>query len=170
MFMLYLVLGATALWLFWAAVTALNAWGEKQTGHTFFTGGTITTASIGYWMLFFGYHWYEKEKTRRADAVQYCYDAVSGNFSSCLETAGNSADPLNGIVLMLLGAAVLVLLFFYQVNAARKDQDDALLMTLFFFMLCLPMSAGLFLIVLVLIAWFSETKPVYTVNHFIDDD
>ena len=144
MFMLYLLIGILAVCLFWMLIAALNAWGEKRTGHTFFTAGTVGAASLGYWMLFFGHKWYAH--------------------------AQHGGDPLNGVILILLGAAVLGLLFLYQVAAARSSRGSALLLTLFFFALCLPMSVVLFAVVVMLIAWFSETKPVYTVNHLIDDN
>lgn len=142
MFMLYLLLGIAALWLFWLAIVALNDWGETKTGHTFFTAGTIITASVGYWMLFFGYNWYQ----------------------------ANKDDPLNGITLILLGAVVLAFLFYHQLNAAQEHQEAALLMTVLFFLLCIPMSVGLFIVLAVLVAWFSETKPVYVINDLSDDD
>lgn len=165
---LYILLGLGAVFLFFMLITRLNEWGENETGHTFFTTGSVFSVSLGYWMLYWGDSWRTNVQSKIDDARHTCL--YSGSHShGCVQKLEQAGDPLNGTLLMAVGFVILIAVFWYHMKEADRDRSVALTITILFFILSIPMSIGLFFLVLAVIAWLSETKPVYTINHSDSD-
>jgi len=98
-----------------------------------------SVVSIGYYLLYFGWKFYE----------------------SAQESHG---DILNGIILMIIGAALVSLMFL----AALKQMQFSFMgfiYALFEFIIYIPVAlVGLF-ILLILIAIVSDTRPVWVLNN-----
>ena len=106
-------------------------------GYRFFTIEHFVMIFVAYLLIFFGHSWFVK----------------------ALEA---STDTLNGIVLMLIGA-ILIAVTFYR-NIVNTSFAVGLSVSIVQLALYAVGSVFAFLALIMALAYFSDTKPVYTVN------
>lgn len=133
MFMLTLI----GLLLFAGAVyliiEAFNAYTQKEAKYRFFTIEHTVAMVISYGLLWIGYHIY-----------------------------GSSNDPLNGIILMIIG--VVVLCFVIRNNFKMTTRPIALKGSVMQLVFYIPITMAIIPIVAMAFAFLSQTKPVYSIN------
>lgn len=133
MFMLTLI----GLLLFAGAIyliiEAFNTYTQKEAKYCFFTIEHTVAMVISYGLLWIGYHIYS-----------------------------SSNDPLNGIILMIIGAVVLC--FVIRYNFKMTTRPIALKGSVMQLVFYIPITMAIIPIVAMAFAFLSQTKPVYSIN------
>ncbi len=110
---------------------------QNYGGYKFFTIGNFITVFVGYVLIYFGHSWFVK-------------------------AVAKSGDSLNGIVLICIG------LFLVLVVVVKNITNTSFILgfTVSIFQLALFAfgSVFAFFALLMAIAFFAETKPVYNIN------
>ncbi len=115
----------------------INASTQEKFGYAFFNVVNFSLIAIGYTLGYFGYSWYSK-------------------------TLHQGGDTLNGLLLMLFGLLFVGAAFYY--NSKRVPLDLAIGLGIIQCILYLPMAYFAVVAIVIAIAWFSQTKPVYSIN------
>lgn len=118
-------------------VKKINLYSYKRFRYIFFNARTLFIICGSYVLLFFGNRIYQ----------------------TALEQSG---DTLNGILLICFGMAGLFYTLFY--NISRTNLDFGLFMSIIQYIIYIPITVIGFLTVLVLLAFFVNTRPVYHIN------
>ncbi len=123
------------------AIYVFILWFNQYTYHhaqyEFFTKEHSVAMVFSYALMFFGNNW--------------------------MQTAlANNDDWLNGAIVLAVG--VLLLLGVIINNFKQAPKLYALAGSLAQLILYIPITIGAVIIVAVMVAWFSETKPVYNIN------
>lgn len=134
MFMLTLIGVLLLAGAVYLIIEAFNTYTQKEAKYRFFTIEHTIAMVISYGLLWIGY--------------------------SIFESSGN--DPLNGIILMIIGGVVLC---FVMVNNFKMTPRSIAIkgsaMQLVFYV---PIALAIIPIVYMTLAFFSQTKPVYSIN------
>ena len=118
-------------------VKKINLYSYKRFSYTFFNARNVFIVCSSYLLLFFG----------------------SQMYKTALEQNG---DILNGILLICFGVVGLLYTLFY--NISRTNLDFGLFMSIIQYIIYIPITVIGFLTVLVLLAFFVNTRPVYHIN------
>lgn len=118
-------------------VKKINLYSYKRFSYTFFNARNVFIVCSSYLLLFFG----------------------SQMYKTALEQNG---DILNGILLICFGVVGLLYTLFY--NISRTNLDFGLFMSIIQYIIYIPITVIGFLAVLVLLAFFVNTRPVYHIN------
>lgn len=132
------IIGGIVLVLFviWF-VKKINLYSYKRFRYTFFNARNVFIVCGSYLLLFFG----------------------SEMYKTALEQSG---DTLNGILLICFGMAGLFYTLFY--NISRTNLDFGLFMSIIQYIIYIPITVIGVLTVIVLLAFFVNTRPVYHIN------
>lgn len=134
MTVLFILGTITAVLVLLLIVSWINNFSEKRFGYQFFNYGNLAIISIGYFMIIFGESWYS-------------------------EALANNGDILNGQLLIGIGVTILISTL---INHIRKTTFwFGTTVGVFQFLLYIPLSFLAAFALLIVIAWLSETKPVY---------
>lgn len=134
MTVLFILGTITAVLVLLLIVSGINDFSEKRFGYQFFNYGNLAIISIGYFMIIFGESWYS-------------------------EALANNGDILNGQLLIGIGVTILISTL---INHIRKTTFwFGFTVGVFQFLLYIPLSFVAAFALLIVIAWLSETKPVY---------
>lgn len=137
MFILSLIGLVIAAFLLYVFIEWFNGYTYKKSGYEFFTMGHSAAMVISYGLIFFG----------------------NSNMQSALRDHG---DALNGGLVIAIGVVILIGVI---VNNFKKTTKKlAFLGTVLQIILYVPIAIGAVIIAAVMLAWFSETKPVYNIN------
>jgi hypothetical protein len=118
-------------------IRTINISTQQKYGYTFFNVVNFSLISAGYTLGYFGYGWYSKALSQ-------------------------GGDILNGELLMLFGAILVGVAFYY--NSQKVPIGLALGLGIVQCILYIPMSYFALLAIAIAIAWFSQTKPVFSIN------
>ena len=138
MTVLAIIGGLIVLYLLYLLVEFINQHSQKAYNYTFFDIGTLAIVSISYYFLYFGY--------------QLWQDVLKSE----------SGDPLNGIILMVIGGIILVLFIVSQIS--KTSIFVGVPITIFQLLLYIPISFFIIIDLLILFAAMAESKPVYVIN------
>ena len=131
------MLGLIGMLLFAGAIyyiiEAFNTYTQKESKYRFFTIEHTVAMVISYGLLWIGYGIYNSSK-----------------------------DPLNGIILMIIG--VLVLCFVMLNNFKSTPRGIALKGSAMQLIFYIPITMAIIPIVAMVIAFFAQTRPVYSIN------
>ncbi|WP_457748232.1 hypothetical protein [Sulfurimonas sp.] len=116
----------------------LNNWSLKRYKYEFYSVSNLAQVIVGYWIIYFGNNIYTK----------------------ALKAHG---DLLNGQLLIAIGVIVVLIVIYRNFKAVALF--EALLLTLLELLICIPLAIGAFIVLIVLVAALSETKPVYVINN-----
>lgn len=132
------ILGAiVAAIVLYIIVLKINKYSERNFKYQFFSYANFTFSSIAYYMIFFGYRWYESALKK-------------------------GEDILNGEIIISIG--VLILLTIIIIHIKRTHFIFALFFSIVQFLIYIPASFVALVILLAALAWLSDTKPVYNLN------
>lgn len=114
-------------------IEVFNAYTQKEAKYRFFTMEHTAAMVIAYGLLWIGY-----------------------------SLTKSSNDPLNGIILMIIGAVVLcfVMLNNFKMTPRRIALQGSAMQLVFY----IPITMVIIPIVAMAIAFFAQTKPVYSIN------
>lgn len=115
----------------------INGYSHKRFSYEFFNWVNLVVTSIGYYAIYFGINWYK-------EAV------VSGG------------DILNGQILIGIGIALVFAMLLNNIrhtNFIFGTVVGSLQLIIY-----VPVSVVSLFAVLILLAWASQTKPVYNIN------
>lgn len=138
MIVLEIIGGLLVLFLLYGATLEIDKYSQKVYAYEFFTTDNLVIAIIGYALLFGGFLWYK--------------DAL-----------GDHGDTLNGIVLMFIGLPFIVALIYKNLKATSLIFGT--LATIFQLIVFAASTVFILYGVLLLMAWLSDTKPVYEINE-----
>lgn len=125
------------LLLLYLLMEKINKFTLKKYSYEFFSKDLLGVYIVIYAGLFFGYKWY-------------------------LNSLVNNTDILNGIILMSI--ASLIFLTILIKNIKSTTFYFGLLFTIIQAILFIPFVISGFIVILMLFAYFSQTKPVYNIN------
>jgi vacuolar-type H+-ATPase subunit I/STV1 len=114
-----------------------NNYSMKVYGYEIFNAVNFTLSVLGYFAIYFGYNWY-------MDALK------------------DHGDLLNGVLLM--GIGTLLLLGTVYMNIKRTSLRYGLIMSIVTEILYAVATPIVFFALLLAVAFFSQTKPVYNIN------
>jgi len=119
-------------------IKSINNYTIKKYNYDFFNYGNLILISIAYFGAFFGYKWY-------------------------INALHTHADTLNGILLIGISGIIILSVFIY--NIRKTSFLFGFFIGIIQLLLYIPLSMFVALIILLFIAWASETKPVYVWNN-----
>ena len=129
-----LLAAAFAIYVF---ILWFNQYTHHHAQYEFFTREHSVAMVFSYALMFFGNSWMQTALT-------------------------NNKDWLNGAIVLAVG--VLLLLGVIINNFKKASKVYALAGSLAQLIFYIPITIGAVIIVAVMVAWFSETKPVYNIN------
>ncbi|MDQ7060932.1 MAG: hypothetical protein Q9M43_07230 [Sulfurimonas sp.] len=138
MFILKIIGFILLAYFIYSEVLEVNRYTYKQYRYEFFNTQNFVITVIGYVLLFIGDMWY-------ADALQV------------------DADILNGQVLMALGAMLVI--YVVYTNITNTTLFFGIVMSSLQLLLYIPLSVLSMFILVIVIGFAAETKPVYVVNR-----
>lgn len=119
----------------------LTAWldgvSERKYGYKFFTWGNLTLTAIGYFMMVYGKQW-------------------------LLEATADGGDILNGQILMGIGAVLIAGIFYNHIQ--KTSLWFGFLVGAYQLLLYVPASILGAFVLLAVVAFAMQTKPVYNIN------
>jgi len=121
----------------YAFIIFVNNHSLKKYNYEIFNAATFFWSFIGYLALFFGYDWYESALI-------------------------NHEDILNGELMLAIGAILLCSIIYY--NISRTSLFYGLLMSIVTEAFYLIATPCVIFIIIIVVAYFSQTKPVFNVN------
>lgn len=137
MFMLSLIGLIVTAFLLYVFIEWFNGYTQEKARYKFFTMEHSAAMVISYGLIFFG----------------------NSNMQEALK---NHGDALNGALVIAIGVAILIGVI---VNNFKKTPKKlAIIGSIFQLILYVPIAMGAVIIAAVMLAWFSETKPVYNIN------
>lgn len=137
MFILSLIGLVVTAFLLYVFIEWFNAYTQEKAHYKFFTMEHSAAMVISYGLIFFG----------------------NGNMQSALRDHG---DALNGALVIAIGVAILIGVI---VNNFKKTPKKlALIGTVLQIILYVPIAIGALIIAAAMVAYFSQTKPVYSIN------
>ena len=123
-----------ALYIFFEYMNKLTY--ERYT-YEFFSIAHMLQVIIGYWLVYFG----------------------SDIYMSALKKGG---DLLNGQLLIFIGVVVILVVIYKNFKAVPFFA--AVMLSVVQLFICIPLSVGVFLGLIMAMAFLAETKPVYVLN------
>ena len=126
-----------AVILTYIAVLKFNEYTYAKYKYEFFAWWSFTLAAVSYISIYFGYEWYK--------------EAVLKN-----------GDILNGQLLMVFGFIALIIII--AKNISHSGIIIGIFGSAFQLILYAILAVGGFIIALCLLAFASQTKPVYSIN------
>lgn len=137
MFILTLIGLVAAGLLLYGFIEWFNSYTQEKARYKFFTMEHSTAMVISYGMMLFG----------------------NINMQSALN---NNGDALNGALIIAIGIIIFIAVIIHNFrNAPRKL---AIIGTLLQTVLYIPIAIGALIIAAAMVAYFSQTKPVYNIN------
>jgi len=127
-----------AVILVYILVVKVNGYTIKKYRYEFFNMGNFIASAIGYGMIYFGSRWY----------------------ISALDKQG---DILNGIIVCTIG--IILILAVIYINITNTSLSEGLGFSLLQAPIYSVLSVAAIVALIVAIAYFSETKPVYQINN-----
>lgn len=130
--------------------------------------GLLSASAALYWFIiwFNGYTYacerYEFFTLKYSIAIIFSYAMIfigTGLFKAALVQHG---DSLNGALMIVIGVSIL--LWVINTNFKNVSVGLALLGTIAQLILYIPIAICAIIIIFAMIAFFSETKPVYNIN------
>jgi len=125
------------VFLLFVFISYINACSSRDYNYEFFNWGNYIISSIGFWMIYFGDKWY-------ANALK------------------NNSDILNGQLLVGIEISIIVVVVYFNIK------QTTLLFGFAISLLQLMIYAGLAIVglyaLIIAIAFFANTKPVYNLN------
>ena len=115
-------------------VTWINDYSERAFDYEFFSWANLAITSIGYFLLFYGFKWFN-------------------------EALSEGGDILNGQLLM--GIGLLFILSVLYTNIKHTNFLFGIVVGVFQLILYIPLSVISIFALLATAAWLTETKPVY---------
>lgn len=137
MFILTLIGLVVTAFLVYGFIEWFNSYTQAKAQHQFFTMEYSVAMVISYLLIFFG----------------------NGNMQSALKDHG---DALNGALIMAIG--VMILIGVIVNNFKHAPMKLAIMGTVLQLVLYIPIAIGAVIIAAAILAWLSETKPVYNIN------
>lgn len=139
MFILSLIGLITASLLLYGFIEWFNTYTQEKAQYKFFTMEQSAAMVICYGLIFFG----------------------NANMQAALK---NNGDALNGALIIAIGIIIFIAVI---VNNFRNTPKKlAIIGTLLQIFLYIPISIGALIIVAGMVAYFSQTKPVYNINSW----
>ncbi|MDQ7045414.1 MAG: hypothetical protein Q9M32_05815 [Sulfurimonas sp.] len=138
MFILKIIGFILLAYFIYSEVLEVNRYTYKQYRYEFFNTQNFVITVIGYVLLFIGDMWY-------ADALKA------------------DADILNGQVLMALGAMLVI--YVVYTNITNTTLLFGIVMSSLQLLLYIPLSVLSMFILVIVLGFAAETKPVYVVNQ-----
>jgi len=129
-----LLIGGIVIYAF---IQWFNRYTVSKANYEFFTVEHSVAIMASYAMIFFGYVWFSNARTAHG-------------------------DWLNGALIVGIGS--LILLSLIVNNFLKTPKRIAFMGTIAQLIVYIPITMGGVIIVLVLMAFFAETKPVYVIN------
>lgn len=137
MFILSLIGLIAAGLLLYGFIEWFNTYTQEKAHYKFFTMEHSAAMVISYAMMFFG----------------------NANMQAALK---NNGDALNGALIIAIGIIIFIAVI---VNNFRNvPRKLAIIGTLLQIVLYIPIAIGALIIVAGMVAYFSQTKPVYNIN------
>ena len=122
----------------YSLVLWVNEYSVKRYRYEFFNFSNYLATAIGYGMIYFGDSWYK-------------------------EAVVNNKDILNGQVLIVIGFLLVVLVIYS--NIKNTSFIFGVVMTVIQLALYAVLAVVGFYVLLLAMAFFSQTKPVYSINR-----
>ncbi|QOY53205.1 hypothetical protein [Candidatus Sulfurimonas baltica] len=122
----------------YSLVLWVNEYSVKRYRYEFFNFSNYLATAIGYGMIYFGEGWYR-------------------------EALANNQDILNGQVLIVIGFLLVVLVIYS--NIKNTSFIFGVVMTVIQLALYAVLAVVGFYVLLAAMAFFSQTKPVYSINR-----
>lgn len=126
-----------AIFIVYILVMKFNSYTYKKYNYEFFEVWSFTLTSISYALLYFGNNSYET-------------------------AALNNGDILNGQLLMLFGIIGLIILL--SINLSKTGFIVGVFGTSFQLVIYAVLAVGVFFVLIALLGFFSQTKPVISIN------
>jgi len=123
-------------------IRKINDHTQERYQYDFFNIVNFSLITAGYTLGYLGYSWYNTALTQ-------------------------GGDQLNGQLLMCFGMILVAVAFYY--NSKKVPMDLTIGLGIAQCILYLPMAYFAVIAIVIAIAWFSQTKPVYSINKHLHD-
>lgn len=115
----------------------INNISQRKFHYEFFSMGNLIATGIAYFLIYFGNNWYMKELAK-------------------------NGDLLNGQLLIWIGVGIILSMLFIHIK--NTTFLFGLIIGIFQLLIYIPATIIGGFILLVMMAWLSETRPVYRIN------
>ena len=125
------------IFLVYGFIVEINRYTKKRYKYEFFNWSNYIATVLGYWMIYYGENWYTA-------------------------AAMSNGDLLNGEILMSIGVLLIYSVAHY--NTKRTNIFFSLIVTPIQLILYAGLAIVSFFALLIAMAFFSQTRPVYILN------